>query len=282
MDKLIVGSAAIAAGVLTRHELRAHYEVVFRDVYLPAGTQLTAAVRAKAAYLWAGRRAVVCGVSAAALHGNPYISADRVVELNRSRRNAPDGIIIRGDRLASDECTMIDDVAVTTPARTIFDIGRRLRTERAVELTDVLLRHCGATEVDELIARYRGARGLCRLHNVLALADPGAESVQETRLRLCVVGAGLPYPETQIEIVARDGRVIRLDMGWRSRRVAVEFDGAQHWGDAAQHRRDIERLELIAAMGWRLVRVSRDQLVNDPGSVVARVRAAYQAAAKAA
>lgn len=62
MDKLIVGSEAIAAGVLTRHELRQHYDAVFRDVYLPAGVELTAALRAKAAYLWAGREAVVCGV----------------------------------------------------------------------------------------------------------------------------------------------------------------------------------------------------------------------------
>lgn len=282
MDKLIVGSEAIAAGVLTRHELRQHYDAVFRDVYLPAGVELTAALRAKAAYLWAGREAVVCGVSAAALLGNRYISADRVVELNRHRRNAPKGIVIRGDRLMSDECTIVGQVAVTTPARTIFDIGRRVQTNRAVELADVLLRDCDATEVDALIARHRGARGLRRLQNVLFLADPGAESVQETRLRLCLVGGGLPRPETQIELRAPGGRAVRLDMGWRAERVAAEFDGAQHWGDSAQHRRDIERQEFIASIGWKLIRVSRDQLANDPGAVVARVRSAYRARAQAA
>lgn len=71
-------------------------------------------------------------------------------------------------------------------------------------------------------------------------------------------------------------------MGWREQRVAAEFDGAQHWGDSRQHRRDIERQEAIASLGWRLVRVSRDQLMNQPKVVVERVRAALTAAQRAA
>lgn len=119
------------------------------------------------------------------------------------------------------------------------------------------------------------------MERVLALADAGAESVQETRLRVCLVSAGLPEPETQIELRRSDGRTARLDMGWREQRVAAEFDGAQHWGDFVQHRRDIERHEFIAAMGWRLIRVSRDQLMR-PDEVIERVRAALAAARRAA
>lgn len=180
------------------------------------------------------------------------------------------------------ESTVLGGVQVTTHARTVFDIGRRVHTSRAVELIDVLLRNCSMSEVREVASRHRGVRGTRRLMNVLSLADPGAESVQETRLRMCLVGAGLPRPETQIELCGPDGRTIRLDMGWREQRVAAEFDGAQHWGDSAQHRRDIERQETIAAMGWRLVRVSRDQLINQPLAVVHRVRAALSAASRAA
>lgn len=130
--------------------------------------------------------------------------------------------------------------------------------------------------------QHRGARGLRQLDRVLARADAGAESVQETRLRLCLVDGGLPEPETQIELCGPDGRMIRLDMGWREQQVAAEFDGAQHWGDSIQHRRDIERQEAIASLGWRLVRVSRDQLSQRPAAVIERVRAALAAARRAA
>lgn len=282
MGNLVTGSTAIASGLLTRHELRTGYRRIYRNVYLPIGVELTASIRAEAAFLWSDGSAVVCGASAAALHGNPWISADRPAELIREWRSAPTGIILHADTLCPGESTVLGGVQVTTHARTVFDIGRRVHTSRAVELIDVLLRNCSMSEVREVASRHRGARGIRRLMNVLSLADPGAESVQETRLRMCLVGAGLPRPETQIELCGPDGRTIRLDMGWREQRVAAEFDGAQHWGDSVQHRRDIERQETIASMGWRLVRVSRDQLINQPLAVVHRVRAALSAAARAA
>lgn len=282
MGGLIVASEALASGFVTPQQLRKDYVKVFRNVHLSRGVGLTAALRAEAAFLWSGRNAVVCGVAAAALHGNAWISVDRPVELIRARHDSPQGIVIHSDTLLNGEVTTVRGITVTTPARTVFDIGRRVRLGRAVELADVLLRLSTVESVTGIAARHRGARGLRQLERVLELADAGAESVQETRLRLCVVGGGLPKPETQIELRSPDGRVIRLDMGWRDRRVAAEFDGAQHWGDSVQHRRDIERQELIAAMGWRLVRVSRDQLMYQPGSIVQRVRAALVAAQHAA
>jgi very-short-patch-repair endonuclease len=56
--------------------------------------------------------------------------------------------------------------------------------------------------------------------------------------------------------------------------VGVEFDGAQHWTDAAQRSRDIDRLAELEALGWTIVRVSAEMLRGRPGTVVARVRAA--------
>ncbi len=282
MGGLIVAREGLASGVLTPQILRKDYAKVFQNVYRRRDVELTAALRAEAAFLWSGRKGVVSGVSAAALHGNSWVSAERPAELVRRRHDSPRGIVIHNDRLLPAEVMTVRGIPVTTPARTVFDVGRRTRLNRAVELVDVLLRLCTVESVMRVAERHRGARGLRQLERVLALADAGAESVQETRLRVCLVGAGLPEPETQIELCGPDGRTIRLDMGWREQRVAAEFDGAQHWGDSVQHRRDIERQELIAAMGWRLVRVSRDQLTHRPGAVIERVRAALAAARRAA
>jgi len=46
----------------------------------------------------------------------------------------------------------------------------------------------------------------------------------------------------------------RLDMGYRELKVAVEFDGAQHWTDSAQRTSDIDRHAELAALGWLIVR----------------------------
>jgi hypothetical protein len=125
-----------------------------------------------------------------------------------------------------------------------------------------------------LADRHRGARGVSRLRTALDLTDSGAESPQESRLRLIIVGGGLPPPETQIEF--RDLR-IRVDMGWREWKVAVEYDGVQHWTDAKQRAWDIERTELLETAGWVVVRVSAAMLAR-PAILVERIRGKLRAA----
>ncbi len=78
-------------------------------------------------------------------------------------------------------------------------------------------------EVAVVIDAHPGFRGVANVRAVLDLVDGGAESPQESRLRLLLVEAGLPRPETQI--VFRDLR-IRVDLGWRRWKVAVEYDAS--------------------------------------------------------
>ena len=83
--------------------------------------------------------------------------------------------------------------------------------------------------------------------------------------------AGLPTPQTQIRLNGRDGMRIRLDMGWPQWKVAVEYDGVQHWTDARQRSWDIERINLLESLGWVIVRVSAEML-SRPEIVVERVK----------
>jgi hypothetical protein len=110
-----IGTEALAAGLVSRRDLRNRYEVVYRNVYLPKGYELTAATRAKAAWLWARRDATVAGLSAAALHGTKWIDAALPAELIRIGY-AVHGIVIHRDKLAEDEVCVIDGMAATTPA----------------------------------------------------------------------------------------------------------------------------------------------------------------------
>ena len=89
---------------------------------------------------------------------------------------------------------------VTTPERTAFDIGRRGPVGRAVARLDALARATDfkVSDVEELAGKHRHARGLRQLETVLDLVDAGAQSPKETWLRLMLIRAGYPRPQTQI------------------------------------------------------------------------------------
>lgn len=166
---------------------------------------------------------------------------------------------------------------MTTPERTAFDIGRRGPFGHAVANLDAL----GAAtdfkvpDVCELAARHPRVRGLRQLEAALELVDAGAQSPRETWLRLLLVNAGFPRPQTQIPVLGRDGfpRYF-LDMGWEEIKVAAEYDGDQHWTDPTQYARDVDRQDYIAGVGWIVIRVvSRHR----PSDVIRRVKCAWDA-----
>jgi Protein of unknown function (DUF559) len=267
------GSQALKRGAVTRNELRTRYRAVFRDVYISTSgakhAELTAVTKAHAAWLSTG--ATLAGLSAAAILGAKWLDAAAPAEIVRADRRSQRGIVVHSYELADDEMQTVGGMRVTTAARTAFDIGRGLPVAKAVPILDALLNATGIKPADviALADRHPGARGIRRLRAALELADGGAESPQESRVRLLLVGAGLPKPETQIEF--RDLR-IRVDMGWREWKVAVEYDGVQHWENRYQRSWDIERIALLEAAGWSVVRVSAEML-SRPNAIVERVKA---------
>ena len=266
---------------MNRYQLRTRYTRVYRDVYVPWGTELSPADRAVAAWLWSGRRGVAAGLSAAALHGSRWIDADRPAELNQSSRHGEAGIILHSDRLTDDEICLVGGIQATAPARTGFDLGRRRGLTEAVIRVDALLQACDLKLVDvqALIDRHRGARGLVQLRRVLDLADNGAESPQETRTRLLLTEAGMRPTDTQIEVFGDYGQLVgRIDMGWRQWQVGVQYDGIQHWTDPDQRTRDIDQNVQYQDLGWRMVRVGANLLNYRAPTVVTRVLDALRSA----
>ena len=280
-DRLIVATEALASGLLTRRDLRRRYTKVHRNVYTRKGVELDATDRALAAWLWSGRRATLAGHSAAAWLGDRWVPAKAPVEVVHSRRGRPNGIAIRSSRFRPDEVGEVRGVACTTAARTAYDLGRRLPVTMGIIRIDMLLNatDTSADSVINLVERYPGARGIRTLRRTLDLVDAGAESPQETRLRLLLVRAGLPRPTTQIPVADECGRVRRrIDMGWSNWAVGVEYDGEQHFSSAVDYENDIDRLEFLAERGWTIVRVSSRQLRYERPAIVARVRRALERA----
>ncbi|MCW2688874.1 MAG: hypothetical protein JWR37_3764 [Mycobacterium sp.] len=234
---------------------------MFPDVYLSRQHQPSLRQRTIAAWLWSHRQGVVAGAAAAALHGSRWIDDNAVIELIHPNPRAPRGVVTRRDVLMDNEYQALAGLSATTPERTAFDIGRRGPLGMAVARFDALAR---ATEVKPhdvaaLALRHRGAPGLRQLETALDLGDAGSQSPRETWLRLLLIQAGLPRPQTQIPVLADDGNPFAyLDMGWEEWMVAAEYDGDQHRVDRWQYTKDIRRLAALERLGWIIVRVATD------------------------
>jgi hypothetical protein len=276
---VFVGTEAVASGRFTRRTLASRNTQVHRNVYVPNGATLTATDRAVAAWLWSGRDAVVAGASAAALHGSQWVDADRPAELTRIQAGT-NGIRIRREQLLDREVSAVAGIAVTSPARTAFDLGRRKGLIPAIVDVDALANatRLQPTELTRVLERHRGMRGVVQLRHVIDAMDARAESPQETRTRLALVDSGLRRPVTQIEVFDEFGHAFaRIDMGWPDLLVGVEYDGPQHWTDPVRRSRDIDRYAELAARGWIIVRVDADLLRRRKGVLIDRVVAALAA-----
>jgi hypothetical protein len=276
MSHVFIGSEAVRQGKLSPYQLRSQFRSIYPDVYLADHAVRSLRWRSEAAWLWSGRRSVLAGLAAAALHGSDWIDDDEPIELIWRNPHPPTGIITRNQRVAYDEVTRVAGLPVTTPARTAYDLGRLLWYGGAVMRLDALMRATpfSVEDVRRLIKRYPGTRGLRRLRSALPLVDGGAASPKETWLRLLLVNAGLPAPTTQIPIHENWRLVGVLDMGWDRYKVAVEYDGDHHRTNRQQYARDQWRLRKFDAMGWIVIRVIAE---DSPEDVIRRVRGALAA-----
>jgi len=265
-------SEALDDQLLTFRQLRRFHLGVYPGVWVPRGADLSHHDAARAAWLWSNRAAVVAGLTASALHGANWVEPQTPVDLVHDNRRPPRGIIVHTDRLLPGEQQLLGDLPVTTPARTAFDLGRRLALKDAVARMDALMNATGLTadEIDAVIPGHRRVRGLRNLRAALRLVDGGAESLYESWTRMLFVQNGFPRPVTQIPVYEDGYPFARIDLGWPEYLVGVDFDGAQHWTDPQQRTWDLERAARIADLGWIHIRLTSGMLLGQPRALLDR------------
>lgn len=69
--------------------------------------------------------------------------------------------------------------------------------------------------------------------------------------------AGLPEPETNVELGDEWFFIGRVDLYLRAWNIAVEYEGDQHRTDARVFGHDLQRYEQLAASGVLVIRVGR-------------------------
>lgn len=82
------------------------------------------------------------------------------------------------ERIEPDEVSTVDGIRVTTSARTALDLARRYSLDVAVAAIDALAQavELKPTDIEVLVDRYRGRRGMKGARAALELIDDGAQS----------------------------------------------------------------------------------------------------------
>lgn len=272
MDDVFVGGTERRAGHVTFYQLGNHHRRLLPNVYLRGDASLTALHRVRAAWRWSRGNGIVAGYSAALLHGSKWIDDDRPAELIYNNRHRQPGVIVHGDRIAdrATETLTVENMRVTTVARTMLDLACWYRQDQAVAAIDALLQATKADAADALLLAegYRRRRRIAAARQTLLLVDGGAQSPRESWLRLVLGRKGFPPVQTQIPVYDEYGdRVFAyLDMGWPEYKIAVEYDGDHHRTNRSQFSRDRRRIARLERQGWIVIRVTSD----DTPDVVAR------------
>lgn len=162
-----------------------------------------------------------------------------------------------------------DGVNVLGPDRSFVDAACTLDIVELIKAGDWLL-HLKHTDLDTLhgYAWARHLDGVLRARRALTWVRERVESPMETVVRLMIVWARLPEPDTNRDIFDPHGRfVARGDMPYFRYKVLVEYDGKWHERDPVQCQRDRERRQQLNDLGWCVIVVLSSDLPHKQGVV---------------
>ena len=164
---------------------------------------------------------------------------------------------------------------VTTALATVLGVAADRPFLDAVACADGALRTKAVSmqELTSAVRAQRGRPGVRQLRRVVRAVDPVCGSVLESRVRLLLIGAGLDGFTTQRQMYDEHGRLLaRVDFCWEEQRVALEADGRRFHDKDTIVSLDRQKNNELQRVGWRIIRVTWDDVVNRPEQVVQMVR----------
>lgn len=197
-----------------------------------------------------------------------------------------DGIRCRRCRYPEpEEVEIRHGIAVTTLARTLVDLAGiiRLPDLRKVVGRAAIRRKLDLQAVDIAIYNAKGRRGLKKLE--LALVPyrtkdgkvPDVRSDFETLVLPQLLDMGLRRPSTNVPIHI-DGERFLADFLWERELVIVETDGRETHETPTAFQDDRRRDQFLVAAGYRVLRVTWNQIQDDTEGVLNRISRAMRPA----
>lgn len=200
-------------------------------------------------------------------------------------RCQPTGSIVHTSLwLPQQHVTTRDGIPVTRVARTIFDLAGVEpigRMEKVID--DAISRNlCTQQQLEKVffaLAR-RGRRGTAAMRELLEGMGPGyvapASELERAARRLFAERA-VPMPRFEVHL-GDDDVIGRVDCTWTEARLVVELDSHRFHGSRQAREADRKRDNRLVAAGWRVIRVTWDDIKERPDEVVSQILAALGAA----
>lgn len=215
--------------------------------------------------------------SAAVLHGllGELGSRAHVIAPNR-RGRSPAGIAAHRDgTLTAADRLVIDGIPCTSVARTLLDLaGSKDRGLRHAITQAEVERKFDLAEVEELLKRSKGRRGVRRLRLAISLHDPREQLTRrelEARFLDLCRRYGLQLPEVNGHLVV-DGISMMPDFIWRDAGLIVEADSRRVHGTVAAFEKDRRRDQVLTAAGWTVIRCTWHQVLDEPERLSRTIR----------
>jgi very-short-patch-repair endonuclease len=223
------------------------------------------------------------GPTAAALHGfDGYpLRAPFDVLILRGRNVRRIGHRIHTtQRLDLIDRASVEGIPVISGARTLIDLANVESVERLRIAYDSGLRDGKFNESHlhrRVVAlRSSGRHGIPHLLEAIEGSEivSGAHSWLERAFLRLLADAHLPRPDTQVVLSRAEDRLVRVDFRFPTTSVVVEVLGYRYHSSPEQLRRDAVRMNALLTDGYRPYQFTYEQVVDQPDSVVAEVRAA--------
>lgn len=215
---------------------------------------------------------VLVGRSAAVLHGFT-MPGDSVPELwiGPAARRRKGLTVRRYDDLPSQAIREVSGVRVTSDRWTAFDLARFLpRDDAVVALEGMYTQGFPLDTLEATLDALRGRWGIRHAWEAFRATDTRSESPMESRTRLALADAGITGFESQVKVPSLG---FSVDLGHRFAKVAIEYDGDDHFG-APRHGRDVKRTNKLRAEGWEVIVVTYDILKNHLPELLRQIRTA--------
>jgi very-short-patch-repair endonuclease len=221
--------------------------------------------------------------SAAALHGFRGFGRD-VVEVSSTRwRRArlPDVRVHESLAVPADDAVVTDGIPVTTPTRTVIDLGAVSHPFKIGRALDEARRthqiELGALKrrLEELAVQGRnGIVAVRRLVDERAGVPLASTGFEQLLFRL-TDDFNLPRPRGQHKVRTTAGEFY-LDFAYVDQRVAIELDSEEYHLDLEQFHRDRERQNVLVLLGWRFLRFTSRHLRQNRAGVAGQIASAIR------
>lgn len=253
---------------------------VYAGVYAVGHIPLGQEARAHAAVLACGDGAVLSHQSAAALWKYVKDWPTRIEVTAPTDRHRKGITAHRTKTLTRPDIDRQLGVPVTSPARTVFDMTPRLKTDEKLRrfVNDARLTYTlHLSSLAELLARQPGQPATKRLMPFVDKPTGMTRSELEDMFVDFARRYGLPQPT----INKRKGRR-EPDFLFPEERVIVEIDSWKFHGDRGSFERDRDRDADNLADGILTVRVTEERLTGSPGREAARLHKVLEQARRRA